>query len=44
LGCISGPTGLTQSIRTRLEMNKITLEIAQTMQAKAMCGFKALEA
>jgi len=35
--------GQAQAIRTRLAMNKTTLEIAQTMQAKAMCGFQALE-
>jgi hypothetical protein len=32
-----------QSIRTRLDMNKLTLSIAQTMQTKAMHGFLALE-
>jgi hypothetical protein len=35
--------GQAQAIRTRLAMNKATLEIAQDMQAKAMRGYQALE-
>jgi hypothetical protein len=35
--------GQAQSVRTRMEMNKVTLTIAQTMQTKAMDGYLALE-
>jgi hypothetical protein len=35
--------GQAQSARTRMEMNKVTLTIAQTMQTKAMEGYRALE-
>ena len=35
--------GQAQAVRTRMEMNKVTLTIAQTMQTKAMDGYLALE-
>ena len=35
--------GQAQAVRTRMEMNKVTLTIAQTMQTKAMDGFLALQ-
>lgn len=35
--------GREQSVRTRMEMNKVTLTIAQTMQTKAMQGYEALQ-
>ena len=35
--------GQEQSVRTRMEMNKVTLTIAQTMQTKVMQGYEALQ-
>jgi hypothetical protein len=35
--------GQAQAVRTRMEMNKVTLTIAQTMLTKAMDGYLALE-
>ena len=35
--------GQAQSVRTRMEMNKVTLTIVQTMQTKAMQGYEALQ-